>query len=324
MPDGSLRYYVKDHLGSTRTVMTQTWNQPTEATDYLTYGAQNELVTPTADQQAREKFTGKECDVEGSDPTLGLAGINLLYFGARYYDAEVGIFTSTDPAGQFWNSYSYCGGDPVNGTDPDGTWDDDPTPPLIVFGDPTWDPIDEPPSIPIQLQSTFPAEVAQAWNSALNTVGDIAQQMTPILPLSPPPGENIMVITPFRAIDALHPAPGHSGLDLVYGKNWKIAPGLIANAPIYASLGGTVERAGTQDAGGYGRWIVIKTRNYYTVYGHVNESVKVGNTVACGQIIGTVAPGKLGYSTGPHLHWQVNLNAIPLNGTPIDPLSLFH
>jgi RHS repeat-associated protein len=113
--------------------MTQTWNQPTEATDYLTYGAQNELVTPTADQQAREKFTGKECDVEGSDPTLGLAGINLLYFGARYYDAEVGIFTSTDPAGQFWNSYSYCGGDPVNGTDPDGM--DDP-----VIDEPVNDP----------------------------------------------------------------------------------------------------------------------------------------------------------------------------------------
>jgi RHS repeat-associated protein len=26
----------------------------------------------------------------------------------------------TDPADQFWNTYSYCGGDPVNFIDPEG------------------------------------------------------------------------------------------------------------------------------------------------------------------------------------------------------------
>lgn len=48
------------------------------------------------------------------------AGINLDYFGKRFYDPETGIFTSTDPAMQDWSSYSYCGGNPTNYTDPDG------------------------------------------------------------------------------------------------------------------------------------------------------------------------------------------------------------
>lgn len=55
------------------------------------------------------------------DIAYPINGSRLYYFGARYYDAELGIFTSTDPADQFWNTYSYCGGDPINLVDPDGT-----------------------------------------------------------------------------------------------------------------------------------------------------------------------------------------------------------
>jgi RHS repeat-associated protein len=57
------------------------------------------------------------------DPAVAIVynqGSNLFYFGARYYDAELGRWTSTDPADQFWDSYMYCGVDPVNFTDPDG------------------------------------------------------------------------------------------------------------------------------------------------------------------------------------------------------------
>ncbi|NLD99463.1 MAG: RHS repeat-associated core domain-containing protein [Fibrobacter sp.] len=48
-----------------------------------------------------------------------VTGSRLYYFGARYYDADVGIFTSTDPMGQFWDLYSY-GCNPTNTIDPDG------------------------------------------------------------------------------------------------------------------------------------------------------------------------------------------------------------
>jgi RHS repeat-associated protein len=52
-------------------------------------------------------------------------GSDLFYFGARYYDAELGSFTSTDPMDEFWNAYSYCGGDPINLWDPNGMESED-------------------------------------------------------------------------------------------------------------------------------------------------------------------------------------------------------
>ena len=49
-------------------------------------------------------------------------GMGLNYFGARYYDAEIGVWTSTDPADQFWSAYSYAsnGTNPIGGIDFDG------------------------------------------------------------------------------------------------------------------------------------------------------------------------------------------------------------
>jgi len=44
---------------------------------------------------------------------------DLNYFGMRYYDADIGLWTSVDPARQFWSPYGY-GGNPVNGVDPNG------------------------------------------------------------------------------------------------------------------------------------------------------------------------------------------------------------
>ncbi|MFF8873333.1 RHS repeat-associated core domain-containing protein [Streptomyces massasporeus] len=41
-------------------------------------------------------------------------------FAARYYDANVGRFTSPDPSGQEKNPYLFAKGDPVNRIDPTG------------------------------------------------------------------------------------------------------------------------------------------------------------------------------------------------------------
>ena len=49
-----------------------------------------------------------------------IAGMGLNYFGARYYDAEIGRWISTDPAAEFSDLYNYTGGNPIVAVDPDG------------------------------------------------------------------------------------------------------------------------------------------------------------------------------------------------------------
>lgn len=46
----------------------------------------------------------------------------LNYFGARYYDADAGLWTSVDPMRQFWSGYSYTGNgvNPISSIDPNG------------------------------------------------------------------------------------------------------------------------------------------------------------------------------------------------------------
>jgi RHS repeat-associated protein len=48
-------------------------------------------------------------------------GLKLL--GHRYYDSSIGRFLTRDPIKDGRNWYAYCGGDPVNGADPEGLWE---------------------------------------------------------------------------------------------------------------------------------------------------------------------------------------------------------
>lgn len=82
--------------------------------------------------------------------------------------------------------------------------------------------------------------------------------------------------------------------------------------PVYAAAAGTVEMAGPN--GGYGRYVRIAHGNgYETAYGHMSGlAVAAGQKVIKGEIIGFV--GSTGYSTGPHLHYEVIAD-----GQTIDP-----
>lgn len=81
---------------------------------------------------------------------------------------------------------------------------------------------------------------------------------------------------------------------------------------IYATASGKVVTAGWNTA--YGNMIIIDHGNGITsLYGHASKlCVKVGDTVNQGDII--MKAGSTGYSTGPHLHFEVRKN-----GTPQDP-----
>lgn len=88
--------------------------------------------------------------------------------------------------------------------------------------------------------------------------------------------------------------------------------------PIYAAASGTV-RIRTYSSS-YGYYIVIDHDNgYSTLYAHataLSDSVRVGSNVVRGQVIAWV--GSTGFSTGPHLHWEVSRS-----GTLINPLNFF-
>ncbi len=96
----------------------------------------------------------------------------------------------------------------------------------------------------------------------------------------------------------------HSGIDMA-------AP---TGTPIYASDGGTVQRAGWY--AGYGLCVEINHENgRMTRYGHCSRLlVNVGDKVYQGQNIALV--GNTGHSFGSHLHFEINLNGSPVNPRP--------
>ena len=85
---------------------------------------------------------------------------------------------------------------------------------------------------------------------------------------------------------------------------------------VYAANGGTVTTSGYSSA--WGNYIIINHGGgYTTLYAHLSRrNVSKGQTVKQGTIIGK--SGNTGYSTGPHLHFEINQN-----GTSKNPLDWF-
>ncbi len=88
----------------------------------------------------------------------------------------------------------------------------------------------------------------------------------------------------------------------------------IANrvgTPVIAPANGVVAFAGRKD--GFGNLIIIDHGHGITTrYGHLSKIlVKVGQHVKRGEKIGEI--GNTGRSTGPHLHYEVHVNGVPVN-----------
>lgn len=84
--------------------------------------------------------------------------------------------------------------------------------------------------------------------------------------------------------------------------------------PIRAVTDGTVIEAGP--ASGFGLWVRVQQDDgTIGVYGHMQDIlVGVGQQLRAGDVLATV--GSRGYSTGPHLHYEVHTAP----GAPIDPI----
>ena len=118
-------------------------------------------------------------------------------------------------------------------------------------------------------------------------------------------------------LPSLWPASGE--VSSPYGLRWggsDFHPGIdIANdygVPIVATAAGTVTAAGW-NSGGYGNMVDIDHGNgIWTRYGHAEAVVvTVGETVQKGQLIAYM--GSTGFSTGPHVHYEVHANGELVN-----------
>jgi hypothetical protein len=83
-----------------------------------------------------------------------------------------------------------------------------------------------------------------------------------------------------------------------------------ADGVVLSANDGEFDRCTTADCpggGGFGNYVqILHDDGKTTLYGHLKQwsvQVAVGDTVACGQLLGEV--GSSGYSTGPHLHFEV-------------------
>jgi murein DD-endopeptidase MepM/ murein hydrolase activator NlpD len=140
-------------------------------------------------------------------------------------------------------------------------------------------------------------------NNDLSVIDELRLAL-PFAPLRQPLAGPLEVTSPFgERMDPFFGRPAlHTGVDLrgEYGE------------PIHATAAGMVVVAGPD--GGYGNMVEIDHgAGLSTRYGHMSRiDVAVGQSVKAGEVIGQI--GSTGRSTGPHLHYEVRVD-----GVPVDP-----
>lgn len=121
--------------------------------------------------------------------------------------------------------------------------------------------------------------------------------------LIPLPKSKAIITSPFGMRN--HPTLGrpvkHNGIDFGSGRGTEI----------YAASNGKIVLAEFNSS--FGNYIVIEHKDgQSTAYAHLDRlSVSKGDVVSKGQIIGY--SGSTGRSTGPHLHYEVRTNGVPVN-----------
>jgi RHS repeat-associated protein len=123
---GSLKGYIKCPAERTITkiqFLLDNWNTICDVRNI------NETVGPGSELTISKIFTDesvfqspKEKDFLNytRNGEFYMAGVRLDYFGFRYYDPELGTWTSTDPMDAYWNTYCYAGANPIKNIDPLG------------------------------------------------------------------------------------------------------------------------------------------------------------------------------------------------------------
>ena len=110
LSDSKYHYYLKDHQGNNRVVISQSGTVE-ETSHYYPFGG----VFASAGNVQPYKYNGKELDSK--------KGLNWYDYGARHYDAALGRFTTNDRFAEKYYSmspYQYGANNPVNNIDVNG------------------------------------------------------------------------------------------------------------------------------------------------------------------------------------------------------------
>ena len=111
------RYFVRDRLGSVRSVADEDGNVLQQNLYYARGGAWGDVCTAPGFQSY--KYCGKYLDRKH--------GLDLYDYGARLYDPAAAFWTSPDPlCEKYYNisPYAFCNNNPVTFIDPDGRFID--------------------------------------------------------------------------------------------------------------------------------------------------------------------------------------------------------
>jgi|GEM_PF-77177 len=166
-----------------------------------------------------------------------------------------------------------------------------------------------------------------SWSAPAGSVQFDFANGLPIIPSIPAPGSfpfDPSLVGGSGAADSRIPSiwPTTGVVTSPYGLRWggtDFHPGMdIANdmgTPIVATADGVVDYAGW-NSGGYGNMVDIDHGNgIMTRYGHASQVVvSTGQHVKRGQLIAYM--GSTGFSTGPHVHYEVHVN-----GQRVNPIS---
>ncbi len=176
------------------------------------------------------------------------------------------------------------------------------------------------------VQASIEASIEESIQESIRESQEAEEKDDPVPPPtessggSDTPPQGLKWIAPCRYIRIsspfgmrLHPIHNtwmmHNGVDLAAPKGRTVS----------ATRAGVVITAEWSDA--YGFYVVIDHGDgFQSLYAHMTHYVvSVGETVSQGEKIGEV--GSTGYSTGPHLHFEIHYNGTPVNPCEYAPLT---
>ncbi|MCQ2161906.1 MAG: RHS repeat-associated core domain-containing protein [Bacteroidales bacterium] len=122
-----VQHFIRDHLGSVRTIVDGSTGDVLETSDYLPFGKRWELTGGQSSQTVtdptnRWRFSGKETQ------SFYNPAIPYNDFGARLHDPRTGRWLGVDPLAEKYydlSTYMYCAGNPIRYYDSLGLkWED--------------------------------------------------------------------------------------------------------------------------------------------------------------------------------------------------------